>query len=381
MKIISAEPSELDPPNSCNCPLQSKEGFFLFHKLDCSSGFHRFENYQDLPTIGTIDVEQFSIDGSLFLAFASHRTNTGFNTKSFIYKMDDSTGRFSLYQTIVTNAAYHFEYFSINNKHYLAVANFKNGVSYKLDSVVYQWNGQKFVPFQNIKTKGGTSFNFFKTSTGEEKMFLVVTNYRSDTTNSVSSVIYRWKNNQFEIFQELETEGALESTMFVINNEIFIAFANFYNSAQSTLFKLSGERFAKLQSFQTNRTRDVSSFNIDGETFLVFANDNNIDSFIYKWNGSRFVLFQSIPAGRATACSPFVMCGQTYLGMANYVFGGDSVVYKFSGTQFIKYQEFPSPGAFDIESFVYKSHAYLVITNYRNNHKNFNINSMVYKWT
>lgn len=169
--------------------------------------------------------------------------------------------------------------------------------------------------------------------------------------------------------------------MFVINNEIFIAFANFYNSAQSTLFKLSGERFAKLQSFQTNRTRDVSSFNIDGETILVFANDNNIDSFIYKWNGSRFVLFQSIPAGRATACSPFVMCGQTYLGMASFVFGGDSVVYKFSGTQFIKYQEFLSPGAFDIESFVYKSHTYLVITNYRNNHKNFNINSMVYKWT
>lgn len=109
--------------------------------------------------------------------------------------------------------------------------------------------------------------------------------------------------------------------MFVINNEIFIAFANFYNSAQSTMFKLSGERFAKLQSFQTNRTRDVSSFNIDGETILVFANDNNIDSFIYKWNGSRFVLFQSIPAGRATACSPFVMCGQTYLGMASFVFG------------------------------------------------------------
>ena len=295
--------------------------------------------------------------------------------------MDDSTGRFSLYQTIVTSGAYHFKSFTINNKHYLAVANFRNGATYELDSVVYQWNGQRFVAFQNIKTKGASSFNFFKTTTDEEKLFLAVTNYRSDTTKSVNSVIYRWKNNQFEIFQELETEGALESTTFVIDNEIFIAFANFHNSAQSTLFKLSGERFAKLQSFQTNKARGVSSFNIDDETFLAFANFINTDSFIYKWNGSRFVLFQSIPVGKATASSPFVMCGQTYLGMANFVFGGDSVVYKFSGTQFIKYQEFPAPGAFDITTFVYKSHTYLVIANYRNQHTKFDINSMVYKWT
>ena len=300
--------------------------------------------------------------------------------------MNDPTGNFSLYQTIGTSGAYNFESFTINNKYYLAVANFRNAATYKLDSVIYQWNGQQFVAFQHIGTSGASSFTFFKTSKDEEKLFLVVTNHRNDNTHSVNSVIYQWNNNQFEIFQELETEGALESTAFEINSEIFIAFANFYNSAQkhsvqSTLFKLSEQRFEKLQTFQTYGARGVNSFNIDGETFLAFANYVNSDSFIYKWDGGKFVLFQSIPAGKAIAWYPFVMCGQTYLGMANFVFEGDSVVYKFSGTKFIKYQEFRNPGAFDIKSFVYKSHTYLVITNYRNKHKKFDINSKVYKWT
>ena len=294
--------------------------------------------------------------------------------------MNDSTGNFSLYQTIATSRAYNFESFTINNKHYLAVANFRNAATFKLDSVIYQWNGQQFVAFQHIKTSGASSFTFFKTSKDEEKLFLVVTNYRNGNTHNVNSAIYKWNNNQFEIFQEFETEGALESTAFEINSEIFIAFANF-NSVQSTLFKLSEERFEKLQSFQTYAARGVNSFSIDGETYLAFAIDIKSNSFIYKWDSGKFVLFQSIPAGKAIALYPFVMCDQTYLGMANFVFEGDSVVYKFSGTQFIKYQEFRNPGAFDIKSFVYKSHTYLVITNYRNKHKKFDINSMVYKWT
>ena len=71
-----------------------------------------------------------------------------------------------------------------------------------------------------------------------QEVFLAVTNMFAK-----SAVIYKWKDNQFEKFQEIGTEGTGHgSTAFVINSETFIAFANYHNSQQgyaahSTVFK------------------------------------------------------------------------------------------------------------------------------------------------
>ena len=182
--------------------------------------------------------------------------------------------------------------------------------------------------------------------------------------------------------------------MFVINNDTFIAFANYYNSqqkysVQSTLFKWSGGHFVKLQSLQTYGAHDVKSFNIIGHTFLAFANyysgsKHNTDSFIYKWDGNKFVMFQSIPTRGAHGLHPFMNSGQTFLGVANYQ--GDSqkvntssVVSQASGSRFVNYQEIPTHGATDMTSFEYKGDTYLAVANYYNGQK-FNINSVLYKW-
>ena len=215
-------------------------------------------------------------------------------------------------------------------------------------------------------------------------MFLAVTNALAK-----SAVIYKWKDNQFEKFQEIGTEGTGHaSTAFVINNETFIAFANWDNSQQghaahSTVFKWSGNSFVKLQSLQTYGAIDVKSFNINGDTFLAFANhydgsNYNIDSFIYKWDGSKFVLFQSIPTHKASTWNPFVMCGQTFLGVANYK--EKSVIYRYSGKQFTQYQEISTQGARGMTSFEYRGHTYLAIANLKNNDGKHNINSTLYKW-
>ena len=195
-------------------------------------------------------------------------------------------------------------------------------------------------------------------------------------------------------FQEIATEGVHGCTGFVINNDTFIAFANYYNSqhkhsVQSTVFKWTGGHFVKLQSLQTYGARDVRSFNINGHTFLAFANfysgsKYNSDSFIYKWNGNTFVLFQSIPGRGGIAWFPFVISGRTYLGLANHNGDGQgksvkSVVYQAFGAQFIKYQEIPTHGAHDLTSFEYKGHTYLAVANSHNGQKH-NINSALYKW-
>ena len=361
---------------------------FFFIK-DCSSSLHRFQKYQELPTRGAHDVEQFSISGTLFLAFSNSYGDTeGYNTDSFIYKLNDSTGKFFLYQTIVTTGAHDTEYFTIADEHYLAVANRRNGSTYQLNSVIHRWNGQDFVTLQNIPTNSATSFNFFEIL---QEVFLTVTNALAK-----SAVIYKWKDNQFEKFQEIGTEGTGHgSTAFVINNETFIAFANYDNSRQghavhSTVFKWSGNSFVKRQSLQTYGALDVKSFNINADTFLAFANNYdginyNIDSFIYKWDGSKFVLFQSIPTRGAIAWHPFVICDHTFLGVANLRddslgFNTKSVIYRYSGEQFIQYQEISTQGASDMASIEYNSNTYLAIASLMNKDWKRNINSMMYKW-
>ena len=336
-------------------------------------------------------MEHFTIDGSLFLAFANHHGDINkYKTSSMIYKMDESTGRFTLYQTLQTRGAYGLEYFSIADKHFLAVANYYDG-TYQLDSVIYQWNGKMFVVFQKISTKGASHFTFF-TVNGDT--YLAVANCCDGSSRSITSVIYKWMSGKFNKFQEIATEGARGCSAFVIKNDTFIAFANHYNaqqkhSVQSTVFKWSGGHFVRLQSLQTYGVWDVKSFNINGHTFLAFANyysgsSHNTDSFIYKWDGSRFVMFQSIATSGALVCHPFVISGQSYLGVANHYdssqkYNTQSAVYQASGAQFIKYQEFPTHGAHDMTSFEYKGHTYLAVANYKNGQKR-NIHSAVYKW-
>ena len=234
---------------------------------------------------------------------------------------------------------------------------------------------------QNIPTDEASGLNFFEILSGQ---FLAVAN-----TRSTKSVIYKWKGNGFEKFQEIETEQAKACTAFVINNDTFVAFANFKSSAKSTVFKWSGTEFFKLQSLQSHGAYDVKAFNTNGETFLALANHKNgrnfnIDSFIYKWNGTRFVLLQSIPTRGARAWHPFVMCRQTFLGVANYYdtsnyYNTQSVIYRASGMTFIKYQEISTVASSDMTSFEYEGHTYLAFANVRN-FSTRNFKSTVYKW-
>ena len=107
--------------------------------------------------------------------------------------MNEQTGKFNLFQTLQTRIAFGLEYFLIADKHFLAVANYYDR-TYLVDSAVYQWNGQRFVVFQKIPTKGARDFTFFAIN-GEN--YLTAVNFYSGSTNSIKSVIYKWSNGKF----------------------------------------------------------------------------------------------------------------------------------------------------------------------------------------
>ncbi|XP_073256554.1 uncharacterized protein [Porites lutea] len=345
---------------------------------DCSS--KHFRKYQDFLTAGAADVEQFTINGSQFLAFANYRSDTdGLHTKSFIFKFNDLTEKFSLFQAINTSGAHNMKFFTIANKYYLAVANMRNENTYQVNSVIYQWNELKFVVFQNVSTKGASRISFFKIG---KEYFLAVTNWHDDFTNYVRSVIYKWKNGKFDKFQEIPTVGGYGSAAFLINNETFIAFANKMSST-SNVYKWSGYDFVQWQSIRTYEVRDVISFKMNGHTFLAFANRaDGQKPNIYKWNGRQFIKVRPITTHGAVTWHPFDMCGRTFLGVANHQ--ANSVIYQALGSQFVKYQEFSTQNAHGMTSFVHNGHTYLAVANLALcvNGKNcqYNINSTLYKW-
>ena len=96
------------------------------------------------------------------------------------------------------------KYFIMADKHYLAVANRGSVFKYRLNSTVYQWNGQEFVVFQNVATRGAWKLLFFKI--GIEPFLSVVNVYHGN----VDSVIYKWRNNSFDEFMSYEKTGTME---------------------------------------------------------------------------------------------------------------------------------------------------------------------------
>ena len=347
--------------------LHNVNALLLFYVSLQDFSSNSFQKYQDLRTSGAVDVVQFTINGNQFLAFANIKNDTDeFNTEPFIYKMDNLTEKFSLYQTINTTGGTDMEYFTIADTHYLAVVNFESGSTRQVKLVIYQWNGQFFVVFQNITLYGNgeTDLKFMKI--GTEPLLTIVNMYYRYTLYWIGFEIYKWINNSFDRY---EVGGAKvqahalygASTEFVIKNETFLAIA-----AGNNLYVLKwiGGLFQFLSPVTpiqlTYGARDVKSFKMNGQIFLAIANyEDGKKPNILKWNGNWFVPYQTLFTTKAIACHPFVMYSETFLGVVDAY--GKSFVYRAIGSRFFKFQEISTQWAHGMTSFVHGGHTYLVV--------------------
>ena len=362
-------------------------GLMLF-TAGCKQGLHFFEKFQEIPTKGAAAVKLFSIGDDLFLVFANYYgDNSGYKAKSVVYKMENK--RFAQSQTLSTHGAYGIEHFTIDEVHYMAIANHYDG-GHKQNSVIYKWNTDKFEEFQVISTNGASGVKFF---TIEGDHYLAVAEYYDGSTYSIDSFVYKWKQGRFAKYQNIPTDGARACDSIVIANETFLVYANYYHpqkkyNTESNVYKWSGGHFLKLQSVQTQGAYSAKFFRVNGHVFLAFANyytgsKKNTNSPIYKWDGVKFTLFQEVPTKGAMEMYPFEMNGEVFFAVANHY--GDSggylvrsVVYKASGAQFTLYQDLQTFGAYGVHAIVHNGQRYLVFANYyKTNH---NIDSFVYKF-
>lgn len=141
-----------------------------------------------IPTMGALTADLFRMDGALWLAVPHHHNDTTYNINSYLYKWEG--GRFESYQPIPSFGAVGFTHFTVGADHYLALANYYNTdeATRLIDSVIYRWDGMNFQPFHSIPTIGAFGWEFF---TIDNQPFLAVANHSNDSTGNISSFIYK----------------------------------------------------------------------------------------------------------------------------------------------------------------------------------------------
>ena len=233
--------------------------------------------------------------------------------------------RFVPFQPIPTMAAVAWEYFSINNQSFLAVAEFcasqqigpKNWTSFcDLNSTIYRFNGTEFVAIQSIPTHGAFAWTHFTIGSTD---YLAVANLMSGTFDTparvnhswpalpldVDSQIFQFDGKMFQSFQKIPTHGIHRWEHFTINNDHFLAGAYSGNTTNqvinSQIFKFDGKVFTLFQEIQTFTASDWRHFTMTGQDYLVVANFNaehesnfNINSTVYLFDGTRFVPYQNL---------------------------------------------------------------------------------------
>jgi hypothetical protein len=250
-------------------------------------------------------MEVFTVEGNTYLAVANfhlREAKNGYRIDSFIYKMNSSTEKFEMLQTLPTIGCRSLTYFSDRGDSYLVAAHHFDGNTYALNSVIFKWNGTQFVNHTQIQTFGASAAHFF-TFNGES--FLAFANYRNDTSVSIFSVVYKWNRGRPEVFQKFLTHGAVDCKFHRSKDgEIFLIFANYYTPSEtfnvkSVIYKWDGNRFVFAQNVETSAAIGVDFFESDQGMFVALASHRTDSSWhshtnVYRWNGTEFALFQEL---------------------------------------------------------------------------------------
>jgi WD40 repeat protein len=298
------------------------------------------------------DVESFTIDQVHYLAVANWCTGANHSIDSKIYQWNGSN--FVEIQAIPTNGARNVEIFTINGIYYLAIANGGNpDYNVNIDSKIYQWNGSSFVEIQAILTHGAADWESFSI---DDEHYLVVANDNDGIAQLIDSIIYHWNGSQFEEFQRIPTNRASDWEFATIDSAHYLMVAN-YAGTLSVIYRWNDvtnpndPQFVQFQIIPTDQAVDLEFFTIASDDYLVVSNSASSVANIYQWNGSAFQLLQSISTGEdpAEGLEFFIMNNEAYLVVAHGALGNLSKIYKWNGSLFVGFQTLPTNGSADWE--------------------------------
>lgn len=300
----------------------------------------RFVDDGRLPCPGGEDALCFSNAEGTFLAFANLRTGSGpyqANIGSLIYRRADSG--WELDESIPSFGAKQWHHFTIGDREFLALAQglvIPNVPIAPLGhgrSVVFERVGGAWKEFQVIGGRFGYNWHDFEI---EGVHFLGYADQASP------SLIYRWDGTRFIPYQTFAEIGGRAFRFFTHEGEKWLAFAAIAD--ESTLYRWNGELFVRHQSLGGQGGREFELIESEHGLFLVRVcfiagspadPKTDLTSQLFKWTDGKFECAEEFPTFGGTSASHFVADGSDYLAVSNSLtpevrFRQDMVIYKLS---------------------------------------------------
>jgi hypothetical protein len=299
----------------------------------------RFVEHETLALAGGEDLEYFEIGGRKFLAAAGIRTGKGpydLDTEAVIYERVSRS--WVTLQKFPVFAAKQWFAFSFDSRHFLALA---QGVTvdgvvpkHPRESCVFEWNGERFEPFQTFDGQWG--YNWAFVSFGGE-------HYLAYADHVSGSSVQRWDGEKFAPLQVFAENGGRAFRFFEAGGTLWMLHANLLK--HTTLYRLESAQFVEVEVLYGAGGRELCL--IDGKhgrylALLCFITGTPKvpvvvpQSLIFQWQDDRFELVDEFATSAATDAASFIADGQRYLVVSNCLsedirFRTDSTLYRFDG--------------------------------------------------
>lgn len=292
--------------------------------------------FQRIPSHGSEDAEFFTIGDRLFLAICGVRMGRGpYNPNGYAMVYEFDGRRFFPVQQLATFAAKQVRAFTIGAEHYLAIANGVTlaGVEGDSRSRIYRWDGTRFQEAQSLPSRWAYDLEYFEI---DGRSYLGLADHLDGWT------LYEWKDGAFQPIQTVSEPGARDLTHFRIDGSDYLAYANLVGT--SRIYRFADGRFVEYQALDGPGGRAFHFLPADSYPYLVRVNfitgdrtkpETALRSTLYRWNGMAFEPAQSFDTFGGTDAGSFEAGGERYLVVSNSLapdlrFRVDSLVYRLA---------------------------------------------------
>ena len=364
---------------------------------------YTLELVQALPTSGARAAAAFTIGNRQFLAIpqlaedipgAPRGMNLGNSDVQLIIYHMNKDYHFEECQRLPVPGGEDAEFFSIEGRHFLATASLRSGKGpYNLEdivSVIFEWQDEKFIPFQTIPTFAAKQWRYF---TFADRHFLAlaqgVTVPGLQSKIPPESVIFEWdrSTNAFHHFQTVPSAWGYNWLHFSLAGHEFLAYAD--HKMPSIILRWEEGHFNHFQTLGDESTlgRAFCFIETKDEALLAFANIGG-DSLIYYWDGTEFQIRQRLeePGGREWAL--FRQGDETFVAHIRFITGTphaphtalQSSIYRIEAGQLVPIASFPTLGGTDVTAITVNGEIWLVACESLDKDQQFRVDSHIYRF-
>jgi hypothetical protein len=319
---------------------------------------------QRIPTSGARAVETFAVGGHELLAVPQLAVDVpgqkaamnGGDSDTDLLLLRRMDERFVPFATLPASGGEDAEFFTIGDQSFLAVASIRSGsgpYEYAIESTIFVWEDEGFVPFQRIKTFAAKQFKHW--SIGDRHFLGLAQGLRLPglEEDNKPSMVFEWDGTRFVEFQRVESEWAYNWHAFRLEDSWFVAHAE--HLGPSVLYRWDGQRLVPHQELIARAGRAFATFRRGDSQYLVVAGLLDAPQVMH-WRDGRFEPIQELAGLGARELRVVEKDSRLLLIRVNFILGSPadphpslfSQVYEWDRGAFRLVAEFPTTGGTDV---------------------------------